>query len=115
MKKFFFHVLFFALFLVACGNNVDSAVSSSQESISSMTDSRDNRTYKTVKIDDQTWMAENLDYEIENSYYRLFRWNERRRLFSSLRQGLKEKFSSCRLLNACFIALQSVVDKINNR
>ena len=66
MKRFSF-ALILALMFAACGKDTDSA---SGEGISGsvLTDSRDGRTYKTVTIGAQTWMAENLNYETASSY-----------------------------------------------
>ena len=113
MKKIagFVPFVFAAVFLVACGDDDSGFISrpdgknlsSSSKSSSSdliterercdvetdencMKDNRDGQTYRTTKIGDQVWMAENLNFETENSdcyknsaeycakYGRLYTW-----------------------------------------
>ena len=55
----------FAIALVACGDNSNSSGASAGKG--EFVDARDNQTYKTVVIGNQTWMAQNLNYNMENS------------------------------------------------
>lgn len=69
MKKLTF-LLSISICLVACGNDSESStgpeyvwVDPSTVVHGTMIDSRDGKTYKTVTIGEQTWMAENLNFE----------------------------------------------------
>ena len=70
------------------GTNANNGNGSNFVADAKMVDSRDGKTYKTVKIGDKVWMAENLNYQTSESmcyedkpencekYGHLYDWNE---------------------------------------
>ena len=67
MKNILF-IFLFALLFVACGVFSSDPGSEYNAATNTLKDFRDGQTYKTVKIGTQVWMAENLNYEMKDSY-----------------------------------------------
>lgn len=64
-------VLFILLFCFnSCSNDDDTALADFETSF--FTDPRDGQIYQIVKIGNQTWFAENLNYELENNESRCY-------------------------------------------
>ena len=71
MRRFWLGILVGTMMLAACGDDDSDFISRPDEkelTEGMLTDSRDGQSYRTVKIGNQVWMAENLNYETANSY-----------------------------------------------
>jgi len=74
-KRIFSVILFITICIICCSD-------SGSDNKNSFTDPRDGKTYKTVTIGDQVWMAENLDYDagegcwdaLKEEYGKLYCW-----------------------------------------
>ena len=73
MKRYHFCILPVIGFLLLTGCNPKRANTDKDKlpviEKGSFTDSRDGHVYKTIKVNDQVWLAENLDFKLDKSPY----------------------------------------------